>query len=740
MVGVGGKANTSAGRRRIALVVACAVAVIAASCSMRGSAAPKGSATNPTGGLRVTTVSTKADLVSGDDVLIAVSGVPAGAVPVLSVDGDDRAGALAAIDKGVWSGLIDGLSRGSSTITVQAGDRSGQLQVVSHPITGPVLSGPQQHPYACTTVENGLGDPIDPECSATTSVSWSYVNQNGVVAKLVDPQQIPADVKSIDVGARSVPFMIRTESGTINRAVYWISVLDPTPSSNGWEGVSDGWNENLVYRFGGGCGTTFSQGDALVSAGDGTRTAPTADPDLLSRGYAVATATLNTFQVACNDVLSAETTLMVKEHFVEHYGRPDATIGEGGSGGAIQQLLVAQNYPGLLDALSVSAPFPDAMSIAPGVSDCGLLEHYYTTTGRLHPDARAAHRHQWPCHGEDLRELELVLRRQPRPDHGLQVAAGVRVQPRDQPRPVRAARSRTPTSTCSVVTRAPVSPTVRSTTSAWRTGSKRCGAASSRSTSSSISTPGSGDGTSTATSWPSVRWPTRTTSTGSTATAASIRAVGTSPDIPIIVTNAYSDPTGDIHDRWRAFQVRERLANGDEAPANLAIWTVPGGSLGGSLTGGPRDVRNESIDAIQAWLDNLAEVKSRPKSAKEWRRTLAATQPAAAMNRCVVSDTLTLTGADVYEGVNSCTHAYPLYGDPRRAAGAGLGSIAGKCQLTPANARAIGVDLTADQESQLGATFPDGVCDWSRPGVAQAPVQRTWISYGDDATAPPGGG
>ena len=555
-------------------------------------------------------------------------------------------------------------------------------------------------------------------------MSWSYVNQDGVVAKLVDPQQIPADVKSIEVGARSVPFMIRTESGTINRAVYWISVLDPTPSSNGWEGVSDGWNENLVYRFGGGCGTTYSQGDALVSAGDGTGTAPTADPDLLSRGYAVATATLNTFQVACNDVLSAETTLMVKEHFIEHYGRPDATIGEGGSGGAIQQLMVAQNYPGLLDALSVSAPFPDAMSIAPGVSDCGLLEHYYSTPAgsTLTSEQRTAingHATAKTCaswNSSFVGNLD--------PTTGCDLPPEFVYHPETNPT---GARCTLQDSNVNVFGRDPgtgfANRPLDNVGVAYGLEALRGGV---------ISVDQFLDLNARIGGWDidgnivAEREVADADDLGRLYRDGRInQGGGDLTHIPIIVTNAYSDPSGDIHDRWRAFQVRERLANGGEAPTNLAIWTVPGGSLGGSLTGGPRDVRNESIDAIQAWLDNLAEVESRPKSAKEWRRTMATTQPVAAMNRCVVSDTLTLTGADVYEGVNSCTHAYPLYGDPRRAAGAGLASVTGKCQLTPVDARAIGVDLTADQE--LPAP-----CDVPRWSVRLEPTRRCTGASGAD--------
>ena len=79
---------------------------------------------------------------------------------------------------------------------------------------------------------------------------------------------------------------------------------------------------------------TYSQGFDLM--GD-------PDPEVVAQGYAIATDTLNTFQVSCNDVLSAETAMMVKEHFIETHGLPDLTIGEGGSGGAIQQLLIARS-------------------------------------------------------------------------------------------------------------------------------------------------------------------------------------------------------------------------------------------------------------------------------------------------------------------------------------------------------------------------------------------------------------
>ena len=42
--------------------------------------------------------------------------------------------------------------------------------------------------------------------------------------------------------------------------------------------------------------------------------------------------------------LGGETAIMVKDRFVSAYDDPDYTVGLGGSGGAIQQYVYAQNH------------------------------------------------------------------------------------------------------------------------------------------------------------------------------------------------------------------------------------------------------------------------------------------------------------------------------------------------------------------------------------------------------------
>ena len=92
---------------------------------------------------------------------------------------------------------------------------------------------------------------------------------------------------------------------------------------------------------------------------------------MLSRGFAVASASLNVLGQNCNDVVSAETLMMVKERFIESYGLPRYTMGWGCSGGGIQQYMIGDNYPGLLDGLLPQCSFPDVY--ATGTFDARLI-------------------------------------------------------------------------------------------------------------------------------------------------------------------------------------------------------------------------------------------------------------------------------------------------------------------------------------------------------------------------------
>ncbi|WP_206607664.1 DUF6351 family protein, partial [Mycobacterium tuberculosis] len=72
----------------------------------------------------------------------------------------------------------------------------------------------------------------------------------------------------------------------------------------------------------------------------------------LSRGFAFMNSTELWNNQHANPHLQGETLMMLKEHVIEEFGAvPKWTVGFGGSGGAIQQYLIAQLYPGLLDGI-----------------------------------------------------------------------------------------------------------------------------------------------------------------------------------------------------------------------------------------------------------------------------------------------------------------------------------------------------------------------------------------------------
>lgn len=97
----------------------------------------------------------------------------------------------------------------------------------------------------------------------------------------------------------------------------------------------------------------------------------------LKRGYAVAFSSGTSSATHYNIKLAGETAVMLKQHFVSTYGSPEYTIGIGGSGGAIQQYLIAQNNGELLDGIIPQLSYPDMITQISYVADCDLLERYF---------------------------------------------------------------------------------------------------------------------------------------------------------------------------------------------------------------------------------------------------------------------------------------------------------------------------------------------------------------------------
>lgn len=336
--------------------------------------------------LSLSVISSAPHLVTGGDALIEIRFRQTDfRVPELRLNGAESGTDLfnrsrAIEGDGVWvvKSLVTGLIDGENTLTAALNGSEASITLVNYPRTGPVISGEQQTPYVCLhdlapdrqgnarRFAIGNGEFLDSrdqasDCSLPTRIDYVYraLDSEGFIA-IEDPTQLPDNIASIThATGQQVPFVVKLETGTINRAIYQIAMLfDPHAQS----GISAGWNGRLVYSYGGGCEAGYFQG---------TTTGGVLRESTLAAGYAVASSTLNVnAQGGCNDVVSAETTMMVKEHFVENYGLPVHTIGTGGSGGAMQQLLIAGAYPGILDGLLISMTFPDAVTYFTDSQEC----------------------------------------------------------------------------------------------------------------------------------------------------------------------------------------------------------------------------------------------------------------------------------------------------------------------------------------------------------------------------------
>lgn len=718
-----------------------ALAVIAASCSSGGDAGadPSSTSSPDPGGIEMVARSSRPDMVSGDDMVVGLDRDIEGLT--FGIEGSDieltatpRPGPSEHADRDV---LLSGLPPGSSTIVARSGDQIGELRVTAHPDDEPAFSGPHAPLATCTTQNFEMGDSSPPDCAAEPRITWTELGAGG-----------------------TGPVWVREENRVINRSVATIDLAVPRsdlPDDTDPEAAPDisSWNGRIVYRFGGGCGTTYSQGFDLMGE---------VESEVLEAGYLVATATFNTFQVACNDVLSAETTMRVKEYISETYGVPVLTIGSGGSGGAIQQLLIAQNYPGLLDAIGPMLPFPDAVTISGGVVDCALLGRY--TADRDAPPALtteqflavAGHLSARTCDfweqtfvpgidpgscgfGDGVTGVERAL-------PGLEF--GVPVPPADQ---IYDSESNPDGLRCTLqdsnVNIFGTNPDTGFANRPWSNEGVQYG----------LNALNSG-----AISWEQFldlnenigsfdidgQWQSRRAAADDSAIAAAYRSgrvlMSESPllNIPVILTNLYTDPEGDIHDRFRMFSIADRLSapNGDQPPG-LVMWTQakpPETSLVDSLTGAVR-LGPTLVETLDEWATALAETRTGQggiaidgDDATDLRAAMGDTRPEGAVNTCFAADgTVTEAGDDIYAEGAPCADRFPMGGDPRTEAGAPRANDLVECARVDID-EAIGSGVYADEPTddvleRLRAAFPDGVCDWSTPGPNDAPWDGPWQSF-----------
>jgi len=666
-------------------------------------------------------------------------------------------------------GLLKGLVEGRNELVADADGRGhgrpdAALTITNHSRGGPVFSGPQMQPWICATKDgrevpvtvpgtslsamaasrvSGLdSDPVDEKCNAPSKFTYFYqpkAREGSACTFTIagaDPCFVPYDLASPparadianftnDRGA-TVKSIVRVERGTMNRGIYeLVSFHDPVVPSSALA-PQKGWNGKLLWMFGASASAHRFQTPTAVN---------TIFNDVaLRRGFMVASASLNNNGTNANHVLAAESVMMVKEHVAEQYGPIRYTIGNGCSGGSIQQHTIASSYPGLLDGLQPNCSYMDQVNIEMEIKDCGLLAGQYFVTGAgaaLSADKRAA------------------IGGQNNPGF-CQVWVGSFVPAYDPKRVANCGAGFPPTLVYDPVLRPNGvrcdildheanrigtfidTDGVRKANKVFDNTGVQYGLRALREgriSAEEFVQVNEGIGSYS----PDLVWSgaagvlpaARVASLASTIerlyfTAASGDARHLS-QVAIIDLRGNQNPAGDIHANWRSWAMRERLDNANGTHANQVIWaSTPGLAPGAALA-------RKAFLTMDTWLARVeADTSGRSRASKIVRN-----RPSGLRDQCFATTGATDAEIEDADDVGLGTPACPVtyQSSPRQVAGGPLTEDNFKCRLRPIDfADPVYAGLSTAQRARLQAVFPAGVCDFSRRGVGWQ-TSPGWLTF-----------
>lgn len=691
----------------------------------------------------LTIISAVQGMITGGDAVVEVSVPDPGAPILLTLNGRDVTQCLTKQTcAGRYRGLLEGFGIGLNILDAHSGDLHARTSVRNFPIEGPLFSGPHLTPWRLTTVENGLGQPIDEHGNAAPRFSFHYMNSQTLTFEPYDcyapPSASVIATTETDDGNR-VPYIVRCEVGAANRAIYEIAVLfDPALP---WTALDPqkAWNRKLWLFLYGGWSQFWSQSVFGIGQFDAGPDAPPrpeywdAAPatsilqDIgLRRGHMVARTTF--LQAASNSdtIRGAESLVLLKEHITKRYGDIRWTKASGASGGSIMQYMIANQYPGLLQGIIPLSSIHASWYVPTIVTDSRLLTRYFneTATQPWTSEEQLAVDGHW---SEIVRELFMNVfvgvAGDADPTRGTNLPYRQAYDPTSNPTGPRATLqdyqvnylgTRPPDSWSDIeqsigrgfANRPSENVGIQYGLAALLAGSisieqfldlnEKIGW---------IDIDGNFIDERVAADSHSIETLHRGGFVNDAANMDDIAILDLRPPEP-------EDPVK-THTQFHTWIIRQALIDAHGHANNQAVWMVPGFS---SIT--PTDA---AFDAMDRWLTAIeADTSNRPLSEK-----VAALRPENLLDGIWSSD-------GTFVGDLSEMHRrYPSHGDARSVASCGdlrAFRVAKPKLKSPVRSDYAGVDFTADQWARLVRIFPNGVADWSQPGIGQGPTVP-WLDY-----------
>jgi hypothetical protein len=627
----------------------------------------------------------------------------------------DVTGAFAPGENGRLEGLLTGLDIGKNKIVARApGTRSDRLTIVNRPNGGPIFSGPQIQPWPCQPTA------VDAQCNQRASYAYRYKSSITGQFGAYDPASPPSDIATITTeGGKTVPFIVRIETGYQDRDQYQIAVLyDPAKPWTAFAPQS-AWNGKALVTQGAACGNHHG----AVGSGGSDATPSVMDSEALGMGFAVMAPALDNSAHNCNVALQAESVVMLKEHFVEQYGPLRFTIAEGGSGGALSQLQDANAYPGIYQGLLPSATFPDAWSSAMDAVECPMFEEYFenpagwapgvvwtpdqtmAAEGKVSPTVCHAWKEVFPFQQSDepgrasaldtkfgaldLQNCGLTDDQLWSPNN----LTGVRCALQDSAVNVFGRRpqdghANRPYSNVGVQYALKALLARKITPAQFLDVNQKMGGRDIN----------------------FVRTTTRTAADpGAMNAVYRSGAVNEATNLDLVAIIDQPAQNVDIHEQYRALIVRERLDKAHGKHDNDVIWFGQGASF------------PDPLIAMNTWLNAVEKDDSRKSLAEKIRSD----RPSS------IHDIRNVAGQDDLGGADTCRQLAPFGEGTRSAAGGPISTDVLDCRLKPLDRRDyLPIVFSDAQWSQMQQLFPRGVCDFSQPGVGQQPTVP-WQSYQD---------